>query len=473
MSAVIKPSDAKSWSLCARRVWLDNQPGTDLIELDPFEQLVIDMGLAHEQTMLERLSQSHAVQTATSVDNTNQLMDQQIPVIYQAQLQSDALNMVGFPDFLLLHDNGEYQAADAKLSLNEEKKEIQAQLGCYRKLLANDLPAIVFRGDATESEIGDEANKVTEQFASDMRGLLDTNEEPLVHYSHSKCRACPYYTHCKPGFEKADALSLLYGIQGRSVPGLNKQGILTIDQLAKVSADTLEDVPYLKGEEKKQKAILQAQSWKTGKVYKLQDFSLPEGQWIHFDIEDNPLTASGEKHVYLWGFLVPDYSNDHFEYVWTDSADQDELGWRQFLGQVERYREQYAPLKLIHYSNHERTTIKKYAERYEMEDHATVVWLLSEEGPLYDIQKPVTDNLVLPLQGYGLKDICKHPKLVNFQWENEESGSQWSVVQFNQFLQEADPEIKAQLKTQILGYNRDDVIATRRLEEWLRTNYAS
>ena len=106
-----------------------------------------------------------------------------------------------------------------------------------------------------------------------------------------------------------------------------------------------------------------------------------------------------------------------------------------------------------------------------MEDHPTIHYLLAEDGPLFDMQKPVLDNLVLPLQGYGLKDICKHPALVNFQWEDEESGSQWSVVKFNRFLDETDPAKKEHLKATILGYNRDDVIATRRLEEWLRREF--
>jgi uncharacterized protein len=103
-----------------------------------------------------------------------------------------------------------------------------------------------------------------------------------------------------------------------------------------------------------------------------------------------------------------------------------------------------------------------------MEENETVLYLLGDDGPLFDMQKPVLESLVLPLQGYGLKDICKHPKLVNFQWEDKSSGAQWSIVQFNQFLQETDKLSKQQLKKEILGYNRDDVIATRRLEEWLK-----
>ncbi len=173
--------------------------------------------------------------------------------------------------------------------------------------------------------------------------------------------------------------------------------------------------------------------------------------------------------VYL--VRVPGYTNNDFEYVWTDTENQDQQGWIRFLEKVEEYRNSLPNLILAHYSNHERTTIKKYAERYSMEDNETVIWLLGEDSPLFDMQKPVTDNLVLPLQSYGLKDICKHKDLVNFQWEDDDSGSQWSIVQFNRFLTETDSQQKDKLKTEILGYNRDDVTATRRLEEWLRNSF--
>lgn len=303
-----------------------------------------------------------------------------------------------------------------------------------------------------------------------MRSLLDSDDEPLVRYSHSKCRACPYYEHCKPGFIEREELSLLYGIDGRAVPHLEKAAIDTISRLAASDPDDIPDVPYLKGA-KKSRAVLQAKCWFDGQVYQTGEVVLPEGQWVHFDIEDNPLTASGEKHVYLWGFLVLEYGDKDFEYVWTDRDSENRDGWLRFLQKIEEYRDRYPELILAHYSSHEKTTIRKYAGRYGMEDHPMVLYLLAEGGPFFDMQKPVLDNLVLPLQGYGLKDICKHPDLVNFQWVDEESGSQWSVVQFNRFLDEANPAAKEGLKTAILGYNRDDVIATRRLEEWLRREF--
>lgn len=469
---LIKPSDARSWSLCTRRVWLDNKADFELAPAkDAFEQLVIDLGLAHEQAVLQKLSGAFAVHTATSPEETKRLISERVPVIYQAQLVDEECGLIGFPDFLILHESGEYQAADAKLSLSEEKKEIQVQLGLYRRMLASQLPAIVFLGNDTQALIGDEANTVANQFLTEMREILSSEDELIVRYSHSKCRTCPYYTHCKPAFEANEELSLLYGIQGRAASGLEDAGISTITQLAATDPGAIPDIPYLKGHEKKLRAVLQAKSYLTGEVSQLSPVTLPEGQWIHFDIEDNPLTGNGEKHVYLWGFLVPDYEHNHFEYVWTDIDEEDEQGWLQFIAKVEEYRQRYPNLILAHYSSHERSTIRSYAKRYGMEDNETVTYLLGDESPLFDLQKPVLDSLVLPLQGYGLKDICKHKDLVNFQWQDDDSGSQWSVVQFNRFLTETDPQTKASLKAEILGYNRDDVTATRRLEEWLRTNY--
>jgi uncharacterized protein len=90
---------------------------------------------------------------------------------------------------------------------------------------------------------------------------------------------------------------------------------------------------------------------------------------------------------------------------------------------------------------------------------------------MFDLHRVVTNSLVLPVQSYGLKAICKHPGLVNFQWSDEGSGSQWSIVQFQQFLNETDGPARDALKAQICAYNRDDVLATRRLEQWLRQHF--
>ncbi len=467
---LIKPSDTISWISCVRRVWLDKHQTGDF-EVNAFNQLLIDIGLEHEAAMLAKLQNQYDVHKANSVKHTHALMQQGVAVIYQARLLDEQQGLIGHPDFLIRHASGQYQPADAKLSQSEHKKSIQIQLGLYRRLLDNELPAIVFLGDGRTVTLGDEINPLVDDFIVSMQELLSMPQQPAVHYSHSKCRICPYYTHCRPQFEAKQDLSLLYGVHGSAASHLAKVGISTISQFASSDLETLPDAPYLKGSKRKHRSILQAKSYLTGEIFQLNKVELPEGTWVHFDIEDNPLTPTRERHVYLWGFLAPPYNKDNFEAIWTDDETEDYPGWLDFLTKMDGYRAQYAPLVFAHYSNHERSTIKKYAQRYAMQNDATVQWLLGHDSPLFDMQKPVLNNLVLPLQGYGLKDICKHPALVNFQWENEESSAQWSVVQFSRFLDATDAREKQRLKAEILGYNRDDVIATRKLEEWLRHHF--
>lgn len=468
----IKPSDAKSWSLCARRVWLDNNlPEGVEVDIDPFDQLIIEQGLAHEAAVLSNLSSQNNVQKATSVEHTAQLMDDGVEVIYQAQLEDTDEGFIGYPDFLIRHDNGEYQPADAKLAQKtDDKTDIKVQLGLYRRLLDTSLPGLVYLGTGEVNEIGDEVNPTVNRFVTEMRELLASPDQPLVRYSHSKCKVCPYLSTCKPQFEKLEDTSLLYGVKKQSANSLSENGISTISKLANSDPALMPKISHLPSFEHKHKAVMQAKSWLTGEVFKLNDISLPQGTWVHFDVEDNPLEPSGNKHVYLWGFLKPNYDAAAFEYSWTDTMESDREGWEGFLTLIEKYKAAYNDLVLAHFTIHEVTTIKQYAKRYDMFKHPTVEWLLGDDTPLYDLQKPVLDNLVLPLQGYGLKDICKHKDLVNFQWEDDESGSQWSIVQFAYYQTEKDPAKREALKNAILGYNRDDVLATRRLEEWLRNN---
>lgn len=466
----IRPSDARSWLHCKRRVWFDNHPpeGMESVELDPFEELVAQLGIRHEWGIKRDLEQEFQVVEATSVDHTQALMEAGVDIIYQAQLADRHNKIIGEPDFLIRHESGEYQPADAKLARSGDKKEIQIQLGVYRQLMESTLPALIFLGDKSTVETGDEANKEADKFRDDMRGILSLKTPPEARYSESKCKVCPYIGLCKPEFKAKEELTLLYGIDSRAAPHLEAQGIDTITRLANSQPEDIEDVPYLKGIHKKYRAVLQAKAYHSGEMFKIQAPHLPEGTWIHFDIESNPLTDHGEDHVYLWGFLKPPYNADGFEYVWTDHERDDEQGWLDFLRLMEQYRRQYPDLILCHFSNYEVANIKRYAKRYNMEDHPIVEWLMGNDSPLFDIQPVVKNSFVLPLASYGLKQICKHEGLVNFQWQDDDSGSQWSVVQFVKYRTEPVIVRREKMKREILDYNFDDVMATRRLEEWLR-----
>lgn len=466
--ATIRASDAMSWLHCHGRAWLDKNQPADLQDKEPseFDQLIIRMGLGHEWNIKRELERKFQFVEAVSEEHTRALMEAGCQVIYQGQLTEG--DIIGKPDFLIRHESGQYQAADAKLARSEEKKEIQIQLGIYRKLLGNNLKALVFLGTGDVVEIGDEADGEVEKFIDSMRAIRAQTTMPQVRYSESKCRACGYYDHCKATFIAKGELTLLYGIDSRAAPGLEKQGIDTIRKLADADPGKIDDVPYLKGYEKRYRAVLQAKSYFDDSIRQLKPITLPNGTWIHFDVEANPLAESGDDNVYLWGLLKPPYNGHAFDYIWTDSEKQDREGWEAFLTKIAEYRAQYPDLVLAHFSGYEVQKIKAYAERYNMQAHPIVEWLLGDKTPLFDLLEPVRDCLVLPVASYGLKYICKHPKLVNFQWDDSDSGSQWSVVQYVNYLGELRPDDRERLKRNILTYNFDDVVGTRKLEEWLR-----
>ncbi|KMP10600.1 hypothetical protein UZ36_07130 [Candidatus Nitromaritima sp. SCGC AAA799-C22] len=84
----IKPSDAKSWASCARRVWFDNfPPKGPVAKIAEFDQLIIDQGMAHEKAVLDQLSENHTIHEAQSVDHTKRLMEEGAEIIYQAHLE--------------------------------------------------------------------------------------------------------------------------------------------------------------------------------------------------------------------------------------------------------------------------------------------------------------------------------------------------------------------------------------------------
>lgn len=462
-------SDIVPFTHCPRRLWYDRNPppGMDDVEPNPFDALILELGLEHEVAVRDRLAEDFEVVEATSAEHTQALIRQDTPVIYQAHLSDAAGELVGKPDFLILRQDETYQAADAKLA-HSIKNEIGVQLAFYRRLLGSEHPGLVYLGTGETDAVGAEFDAPLDEFIANARTLLSGNSRPDVPYGESKCTACPYYGVCQPEFAANEELTLLYSVERRSVSGLLAHGIKTITDLSKADPGEIPDIPYLKGA-RKERAVLQAQAWKTGAMTKLRDIVLPDGDWIHFDIEANPQTPDGHQHVYLWGFLMAPYRPENFDYVWTDRLEDDRDGWITFLGKVEEYRKDLPDLKLVHFANYERDRIAAYAKRFEMADHPIVAWLLDKDtSPLYDIQKAVTENLVLPLSGYGLKNICKHEGLVNFQWEDEDSGSQWSVVQYINFLRSEDPAERQAIKDSILAYNRDDVRATQKLELWLR-----
>lgn len=467
---LIYASDIHSYKHCKRRFWLEHNPPTGYLELeeDPFLQLRQQMGQEHEQAILTQLARGRRVVEPQSVEETLELMNAGIELIYQGQLLDEQRGLYGKPDFLIRGEGGRYSAGDAKLA-RKVKAKIGIQMAFYRALLGGVENAYVFLGNGLIETIDKSYDRELSKFLEQARELIEMPSMPSESYSISKCSQCVFHEYCKAQFKETEDISLLYGIHGGSVEGLHSYGIKTIQDLARSSEISMPDLPYLKGRERKFRAITQARAHLSGETYIVRDIDLPRGTYIHFDVESNPLTAEGVDHVYLWGFLIPGYTRNDYEYIWSDSLDDDEQAFLTYLDLIESFLNRWPDLKLVHFSPYERAQVRSYIRRYSLSYHPVARWLMeAKDSPFIDFKKIVMESLVLPLERYGLKDICKHPNLVNFQWENENSGSQWSIIEFLKFQTMSPSPERDAIKHEILTYNRDDVRATRELELWLR-----
>ena len=76
------------------------------------------------------------------------------------------------------------------------------------------------------------------------------------------------------------------------------------------------------------------------------------------------------------------------------------------------------------------------------------------------MHRAAVDAVILPLYFYSLKDVAR---FIGFQWQAEDAGGAESVVWYNQWKDSGDKKILQK----ILDYNKDDVVATMVVKEWL------
>jgi len=82
---------------------------------------------------------------------------------------------------------------------------------------------------------------------------------------------------------------------------------------------------------------------------------------------------------------------------------------------------------------------------------------------MVDLHPLVKNSVVVPARGYGLKKIAP---FVGLKYSATNAGGAQSIVWFHQYQENPkDTEVVSEL----LQYNREDCIAMKHVEEWLRS----
>jgi uncharacterized protein len=303
--------------------------------------------------------------------------------------------------------------------------------------------------------------------------------EPVEH-----CHVCRWAELCEARRRDDDHLSLVAGITAHQRRTLVDAGVATMTALASAPLPLeLEGVSETSLERVREQARIQVES--RDRTPPLHELSLPKtGEQIEaerglatlpepnegdlfFDIEGDPY-ANDDGLDYLFGVLD---MNGTFTGFWSrdpdGSGDITPAGEREAFEQLMDFfgerRKRFPHMHIYHYAPYEPTALKRLMGRYGTRE--SDVDDLLRGGVLVDLFRAVRQGVRAGVESYSIKKI---ESIYGFKRDVELRDATSSIVEFEQWLQLSDADRPgSDILRRIEDYNRDDVVSTRELRNWL------
>ncbi|MEA3249790.1 MAG: TM0106 family RecB-like putative nuclease [Patescibacteria group bacterium] len=424
-----------------------------------FAEMLIERGLIHEEKIINGLEYESVGDGSLEerFERTVELMKRGVERIYHGILMDD--DMVGEPDLLersndAASDFGEYHysAVDIK-SAERLTDSMRLQLAFYGELLERvqgirPKECQVLNGSG--ARIGFQLKEVDELYPrviGEIREIL-AGKKPMPRVA-SGCKQSPWFKKCIAFAEDGRDVTLIYNVKMKILTRLRELGIRTIDDAAEMDIDEVREQESSIKRKHLTRIQLQAKALIEKTHYFRKDINLPEAKMdIFFDIEGDPLRS----FEYLFGFWVRDEYGERYVHQMAEVPGGEEKMWKEFLGWADSLPDDYA---VYHFGTYEKTRLNSMEARYGGSDA-----LERFRGRMIDLNEIVKDRVTFPLYFYGIKDIGNY---IGFLRKGEIAGGGESVAWFERWLATKDRDALEE----IIRYNRDDVIATRELKDWL------
>ena len=306
-----------------------------------------------------------------------------------------------------------------------------------------------------------------------------TYPEPVEH-----CDVCRWTVECQARRRRDDHLSLVAGIGRHQRRSLGDRGVTTLTELGSLE---LPLVPPLEGstertvERVREQARIQLEGRQEDRVK--YELLLPEaGQavdperglgslpWpspgdLFFDIEGDPY-AFEDGLEYLFGVMDLD---GNWHAIWSTDADGnftfggEKVAFEALMDLFSAQLARFPDAHIYHFHSYEPSALKhlmgKHATREDEVDR------LLRGGVMVDLHRIVRQALRASVESYGLKKL---EPLYGYRREVDLRDAGSSIVAFEQWLELGEGERPAaDHLVRIERYNRDDVISTRELRDWL------
>jgi predicted RecB family nuclease len=445
--------------------------------------------------------------------NTIDALREGVDVVYQATFFNG--DWVGYADFLMRVERPSdlgawsYEVADTKLARHVKGSAVLQICSYVEQLTAiqglePEWLHVVLGGSAHETRslrVSDYMayyRRVKAEFEAAVTAgeavypVTETYPEPVEH-----CDVCRWVVHCKAQRRRDDDLSLVAGISARQRAALKKRGVARRRELAVLELPIqprLEGVSGESLERVRAQARIQVEGEDAGRpTWELLDperddegnlvadrgfLALPEPtpNDLFFDIEGDPF-ALEDGVEYLFGVLEPALADPErpdqprFHEIWSRDADgavtraAEKAAFERLVDLLIDRLDAHPAMHVYHYAAYEKTALGRLAQRHATREEE--VDRLLRARVLVDLFRVVRQGIRASVESYSIKRLEPLYGLVR-EVELRSAGS--SIVQFEVWLEGGTTEngaIGDAILAEIAGYNRDDVVSTWRLRNWL------
>ena len=457
---------------------------------DVFAQLLGEPGLAHEAAYVGRLRETRFVEeipqrAPDAAQRTLEAMQHGVEVIYQGTLQSGP--WFGRPDFLVRvplpapNHPWSYEPVDAKLALTAKVHGL-LQLCFYSELLGRlqgVRPArmTLVLGDMSEQSFATARYEayfrwVRLRLEQAIDAPLPTYPEPVDH-----CDVCDWAGECHAKRRADDHLSLVAGISGTQRRALDLVAVRKMADLGALAPDARVEgigVPALA--RVREQARIQVRGRDEGTlVYELipdvEDghglARLPEPSPgdLFVDLEGDSF-ALGEGLDYLFGIAeraTDAEAEPRYTALWALDHASERAAFERLVARITEQRARHPGMHVYHYAPYEPTAFKRLAGRY-----ATCVDELDEllrARVFVDLYGVVKQGLRASVESYSIKRL---EPLYGYEREVPLPVANRNLAAFAAWLERrGTPDLPAELRDAVQGYNRDDCLSTLQLHSWL------
>ena len=496
---LLTPSKITAWLECAHFLSLRNQVDAGSLQLEPtprgsLADLLIEKGATHEKNCLQDLEdRGHEVYQVPGrnpdesfeawVLRIGNPMERGYDVIYQMPFAHEGIR--GITDFLIRVDDhadgySNYEPIDAKLARTEGKPGHVLQLCFYADAigaLTGETPRQMHLWLGT----GDQESLLVEQFGPYWRrlrrqlsALLNAEDigpsrpEPCDH-----CDYCEFKERCEGEWRREDSLVYVANIRAPERVAIEGAGVRTIVQLAARHEPVVdlhdENLRRLTNQAALQVASRTAPA--AAPAFELVEptddpvyghgFSLlppPDDGDVFFDFEGHPFWTPQCDLFFLSGLYL---TNDEGEWIydarWAHDLDQQHRMIKELVEFFDARRARRPGMHVYHYNHTERSSLERLTRGTETEG---LLASLVDSGLFVDLFVVAKNALQVGTESYGLKHLERLTGYIRSGGIEKGAGA---VVEYEEYMKTNGQQIL----DDIAIYNRDDVIATMTLRDWL------